>query len=96
MGQSGCGKSTCIQLIQRFYDGSAGDVTIDGKRVDKLNLKWVRKQIGFVQQEPVLFDKTIEENILYGLEEDIIFGSTNPAFSDGEKVKNNKVLNQYY
>ena len=78
VGQSGCGKSTCIQLLQRFYDGTAGDIKIDGRKIDSLNIKWLRGQIGFVQQEPILFDKTIEENILYGLDEDI--GFSNQAF----------------
>ena len=79
VGQSGCGKSTCIQLIQRFYDGTSGDITIDGTSIPSLNIKWLRAQIGFVQQEPILFDKTIEENILYGLDEDI--GTSNAAFT---------------
>ena len=68
VGQSGCGKSTCIQLLERFYDGSAGNILIDGNRISELNVKWLRQQIGFVQQEPILFDKTIKENIIYGLD----------------------------
>ena len=66
VGQSGCGKSTCIQLVQRFYDGTAGSVELDGIPVNQLNVKWLRSQIGFVQQEPILFDKSIKENVLYG------------------------------
>jgi len=66
VGQSGCGKSTCIQLVQRFYDGTAGSVEVDGVPVNQLNVKWLRSQIGFVQQEPILFDKSIKENVLYG------------------------------
>ena len=69
VGQSGCGKSTCIQLLERFYDGS-GNIKIDNHRISELNLKWLRQQIGFVQQEPILFNKTIEENILYGFSTD--------------------------
>ena len=69
VGQSGCGKSTCIQLIERFYDGSMGNVTLDGTPLNQLNVKWLRNQIGLVQQEPILFDKTIRENILYGMDE---------------------------
>ena len=60
VGQSGCGKSTCIQLIQRFYDGDSGSIELDGIPVNQLNLTWLREQIGFVQQEPILFDKTIK------------------------------------
>ncbi|XP_017777587.1 PREDICTED: multidrug resistance protein 1B-like isoform X2 [Nicrophorus vespilloides] len=66
VGSSGCGKSTCIQLIQRFYDPLNGRVTIDGNDMKDLNLRWLRSQIGVVGQEPVLFGTTIEENIRYG------------------------------
>ena len=66
VGQSGCGKSTCIQLVERFYDGTAGSIEFDGVPVNELNLQWLRQQIGFVQQEPILFNRTIAENITYG------------------------------
>ncbi|XP_037094848.1 ATP-dependent translocase ABCB1-like [Pollicipes pollicipes] len=66
VGSSGCGKSTCIQLLERFYDPEGGDVTVDGQSVSALNLSWLRSNIGIVSQEPVLFDKTIRENIAYG------------------------------
>ena len=66
VGTSGCGKSTCIQLLQRFYDPLQGSVAIDGNDVKELNLGWLREQIGMVGQEPVLFGTTIGENIRYG------------------------------
>jgi ABC-type multidrug transport system fused ATPase/permease subunit len=66
VGPSGCGKSTTIQLIQRFYDPDQGTVYLDGKNVKDLNLTWLRRQIGVVSQEPVLFATTIEENIRFG------------------------------
>jgi len=66
VGQSGCGKSTTIQLIERFYDVTGGKVMVDGTDVKELNLAWLRQQIGLVSQEPVLFDLSIEENIKYG------------------------------
>jgi ATP-binding cassette subfamily B (MDR/TAP) protein 1 len=66
VGSSGCGKSTCIQLIQRFYDPISGEVTIDGKNLKDLDLTWLRSNIGVVGQEPVLFGTTISENIKYG------------------------------
>jgi len=66
VGASGCGKSTVIQLIQRFYDPLEGSVEIDGVDIRQLNVKWMRNQIGVVSQEPVLFAKTIAENIRYG------------------------------
>jgi len=66
VGSSGCGKSTCIQLLQRFYDPEAGEVLLDGHNIKNLNIGWLRDQIGVVGQEPVLFDFTIRENILMG------------------------------
>ena len=64
VGSSGCGKSTCIQLIQRFYDTDQGQVFIDGVDIKSINLKWLRKSIGVVRQEPALFDCNIRDNIL--------------------------------
>lgn len=66
VGASGCGKSTCIQLLQRFYDPISGSITVDGNEVRELNLGWLREQMGVVGQEPVLFGTTIGENIRYG------------------------------
>jgi len=66
VGQSGCGKSTTIQLLERFYDVTDGQVAVDGVDVKSLNISWLRQQIGLVSQEPVLFDLSIKENILYG------------------------------
>ncbi|XP_032091717.1 ATP-binding cassette sub-family B member 5 [Thamnophis elegans] len=69
VGSSGCGKSTTIQLLQRFYDPSQGQITIDGHDVRTLNIKWMRENIGIVSQEPVLFATTIAGNIRYGRED---------------------------
>ena len=66
VGSSGCGKSTIIQLIQRFYDPWSGKITIDGEGVSNVSLAWLRSQIGIVSQEPHLFNKSILENISYG------------------------------
>uniref|UniRef100_A0A1B0A9F0 ABC-type xenobiotic transporter n=1 Tax=Glossina pallidipes TaxID=7398 RepID=A0A1B0A9F0_GLOPL len=66
VGASGCGKSTTLQLFQRFYDPLSGDVKLDGRNIRDLNVAWLRAQIGVVGQEPVLFATTIEENIRYG------------------------------
>ncbi|KAA0703058.1 Multidrug resistance protein 1 [Triplophysa tibetana] len=66
VGGSGCGKSTSIQLLERFYDSAAGQVLADGTDTRKLNLAWLRAQLGLVSQEPILFDCTIAENIQYG------------------------------
>jgi ABC-type multidrug transport system fused ATPase/permease subunit len=81
-GPSGSGKSTTIQLIQRFYDPLAGTVTLDGNNVKDLNVSWLRRQIGVVSQEPVLFNMTVKQNLLMGshsgevTEEEIIAACT--------------------
>ncbi|XP_057195494.1 ATP-dependent translocase ABCB1 [Triplophysa rosa] len=69
VGASGCGKSTTIQLLQRFYDPDSGEVTLDGHNIHSLNVSWLRENMGIVSQEPVLFGTTIAENIRYGRED---------------------------
>uniref|UniRef100_A0A287ABL3 ATP-binding cassette, sub-family B (MDR/TAP), member 1 n=1 Tax=Sus scrofa TaxID=9823 RepID=A0A287ABL3_PIG len=66
VGSSGCGKSTVVQLLERFYDPLAGKVLIDGREIKKLNVQWLRAHMGIVSQEPILFDCSIAENIAYG------------------------------
>ena len=66
MGPSGCGKSTIVQLIERFYDPTKGEIVIDGCTLKKIALRKLRKQIGYVQQEPVLFNTSMKNNILMG------------------------------
>ncbi|CAH8333242.1 unnamed protein product [Eruca vesicaria subsp. sativa] len=66
VGESGSGKSTVISLLQRFYDPDSGHITLDGVELKKLQLKWLRQQMGLVGQEPVLFNDTIRANISYG------------------------------
>ncbi|KAK3779552.1 hypothetical protein RRG08_045298 [Elysia crispata] len=68
VGQSGCGKSTVVQLLQRFYDPDAGQVCLDGVDLRDINIKWLRQHIGIVGQEPVLFATSIAENIRHGRE----------------------------
>ncbi|XP_061811583.1 ATP-dependent translocase ABCB1-like isoform X3 [Nerophis lumbriciformis] len=66
VGRSGCGKSTTIQLLQRFYDIQEGSIYFDGHDIRSLNVRYLREKIGVVSQEPVLFATTIAENIRYG------------------------------
>ncbi|XP_007954825.2 ATP-dependent translocase ABCB1 [Orycteropus afer afer] len=66
VGSSGCGKSTVVQLLERFYDPLAGKVLIDGNEIKHLNVQWLRAHLGIVSQEPILFDCSIGENIAYG------------------------------
>ncbi|CAK4731280.1 unnamed protein product [Aphanomyces euteiches] len=66
-GPSGGGKSTCVALLERFYNPTSGSITLDGHDISTLNLHWLRSQIGLVGQEPVLFVGTIAENIASGI-----------------------------
>ncbi|CAN1292876.1 ABC transporter B family member 11 [Linum perenne] len=70
VGESGSGKSTVIALLQRFYDPDSGHITLDNIEINKLQLKWLRRQSGLVSQEPHLFNDTIRANIAYGKEGD--------------------------
>ncbi|TMW61773.1 hypothetical protein Poli38472_010836 [Pythium oligandrum] len=67
-GPSGGGKSTCISMLERFYDPVEGQVLLDGRDLKTLNVQWLRRQIGLVGQEPTLFVGTIAENIAYGMD----------------------------
>uniref|UniRef100_A0ACD5ZNS6 Uncharacterized protein n=1 Tax=Avena sativa TaxID=4498 RepID=A0ACD5ZNS6_AVESA len=71
VGESGCGKSTIIGLLERFYNPNSGTITLDGVDIKNLNIKWLRDQMGLVTQEPVLFNDTIRANIAYGKDGDV-------------------------
>jgi ABC-type multidrug transport system fused ATPase/permease subunit len=66
VGESGCGKTTALQLIMRFYDATAGQVLIDGMDVRDLSPIDLRSQIAYVPQTPVLFSMTIRDNVRFG------------------------------
>ena len=66
VGPSGCGKSTAVGLLQRFYDPLDGCVLLDNHDLRDLNLNWLRSQMSIVQQEPILFSRSILDNIRYG------------------------------
>ena len=68
VGESGCGKSTIIALLERFYDPDSGTITLDGVDIKDLKVGWLRRQMGLVSQEPILFNDTIRANIAYGKE----------------------------
>ncbi len=70
VGASGCGKSTTIALLERFYDPLAGGIYIDGKEISRLNLNHYRGFLALVSQEPTLYQGTIRENILLGADRD--------------------------
>ncbi|CAE7381505.1 ABCB1, partial [Symbiodinium pilosum] len=88
VGPSGGGKSTVMSLIQRFYDPQEGNVFIGSDRValNTVNIRWWRRQIGFVGQEPILFNTTVRANILYGLDDGETV--TDEYISQCEKMSN--------
>jgi ABC-type multidrug transport system fused ATPase/permease subunit len=65
VGESGSGKSTCLKLLFRFYDVADGSITVDGHDVRDLKIDGLRKHIGVVPQDTVLFNATIMYNLLY-------------------------------
>ena len=65
IGESGCGKSTTLQLLQRFYEIESGEILVDGKDIRKLSPHYLRSQISIVPQGPVLFSMSIKDNIRY-------------------------------
>ncbi|KAF7619944.1 ATP-binding cassette multidrug transport protein [Aspergillus flavus] len=68
VGASGCGKSTMISLLERFYDPTHGTISVDSSPLNSMNPVLYRQQVALVQQEPTLFPGTILENISYGLD----------------------------
>ena len=70
VGTSGCGKSTTIAMMERFYDPLAGGVYVDGREISRLNVNEYRSHLALVSQEPTLYQGTIRENVLLGADED--------------------------
>ena len=66
VGTTGSGKSTLVNLLMRFYTGYAGEILVDGHNIKNFSLSGYRSQIGFVQQDPMMFSDTIFNNIAYG------------------------------
>ncbi len=65
VGTTGSGKSTLVNLLMRFYDGYSGEILVDGHNIKNFDLSAYREQIGYVQQEPMMFSDTIFNNIAY-------------------------------
>jgi ATP-binding cassette subfamily B (MDR/TAP) protein 1 len=70
VGASGCGKSTTIALMERFYDPLVGGIYVDGKEISSLNINDYRNFLALVSQEPTLYQGTIRENVLLGADRD--------------------------
>lgn len=83
VGESGQGKSTFINLVMRFYDPEFGEVLIDGVNIKDLDIKTLRQRLGYVMQEPLLFNYTLAENILYGNS-----GATNQEIEQAASIAN--------
>lgn len=66
VGHSGCGKSTIVQLLMRYYELKQGSITVDGLPIQDLNVEWLRNIMAIVSQEPILFATTIENNLKMG------------------------------
>jgi len=85
VGASGSGKSTIAQLLLRLYDLQGGEILIDGKSIEEYNVTALRKNVGIVPQDVILFGGTIKENILYG----------NPDAADAEVLEAAKQANAW-
>jgi subfamily B ATP-binding cassette protein MsbA len=85
VGPSGSGKTTIVSLIPRFYDIAAGHVRIDGHDVRAITIKSLRRHIGMVLQDPILFSGSVRENILYG----------RPEATQEEVVEASRAANAY-
>ena len=70
VGKSGVGKSTLIKLILGFSDPQKGRVLVDGQSIHDFNLKSYYHHIGYLSQEPAVFDGSIRENLVYGLDDE--------------------------
>lgn len=81
----GCGKSSIISMIERFYDPDSGQILFEGSNIKDLNPHWYHQQIAIVSQEPALFSGTIKENIIYGMEAE---GVTEETIDEACKAAN--------
>jgi len=83
VGESGCGKSTFVNLMMRFYDVDAGEILLDGTNIKDINLHDLRIVISLVMQEPIIFNYSILENVLYGKGD-----ATNTEIMEAAKIAN--------
>ena len=66
--ESGSGKTTLVNLIMRLYDRSGGNIILDGIDINRYDIQYLRNLIGYVEQEPILFNRSIKDNIIFGRE----------------------------
>ena len=77
VGESGCGKSTIVQLLLRYYDTKSGNILVNNSKITEIDMSSYRQKIGFVGQEPVLFAMSIAENLKLA----------NPTISEEEMIQ---------
>lgn len=87
LGSTGSGKTTLVNLLPRFFEYTSGSLTLDGIELNRFTRRFLRQQIGIVEQEPFLFSKTIRENITYGVgrnlpEEEVVAAARAAAIHD--------------
>lgn len=82
VGASGSGKSTIFGLLERWYSYAKGEITLDGHKLENINLRWLRTNVRLIQQEPTLFSGTIYQNVVDGLS-----GTEDETIFDEEKKK---------
>lgn len=85
-GPSGCGKSSIFQLLLRFYDVEAGEITLDGVNINDYDIAFLRSLFGVVNQEPILFNGTIQDNIQYN-SENVTFEQIRQAAEQSNSLK---------
>ncbi len=88
LGRTGSGKSTLASLISRLYDTSSGEVKIDNKSIQNINLDELRKSVGYVPQDVFLFSETIAENIAFGTQTEISRDEVETAAKNAEIYDN--------
>ncbi|KEQ78400.1 multidrug resistance protein 2 [Aureobasidium pullulans EXF-150] len=76
VGKTGCGKSTIISLLEQFYDPTSGQIFVDGYPISSMNTKKYRRSLALVVQEPTLLNGTIRENLLAGIEDEVVSEAT--------------------
>eukprot|EP00747_Dinoflagellata_sp_TGD_P186752 gnl/TRDRNA2_/TRDRNA2_44002_c0_seq1.p1 gnl/TRDRNA2_/TRDRNA2_44002_c0~~gnl/TRDRNA2_/TRDRNA2_44002_c0_seq1.p1 ORF type:complete len:1022 (+),score=196.51 gnl/TRDRNA2_/TRDRNA2_44002_c0_seq1:453-3068(+) len=95
VGEAGCGKSSCMALLQRLYDPIAGEIRLDGVPLPEYNVNFLRSRVVIVDQKPVLFASSVRDNITYGLgravdDEQVIQVLRDASLWEGENGIKNK------
>lgn len=88
VGASGCGKSTVVSLLERYYDPRTGKIHLDQVPLPDYDVNWLRRNMGFVSQEPDLFNRSIKDNIAYGLDHEDGTAVTDEMIEEAAKAAN--------